>query len=133
MKFTIEMNIYELNRSIKSGTLEALVADVQAHEEETRRAPKAEKEVKAPAPDPEKKEEKKAPDILQWLLTPTEEKNEDTTPEITEVEVRAKFVELSKKGKKAELKTLLDEMGVSKVSELKPEQYAETMKRLEAI
>lgn len=127
MKFTIEMNIYELNRSIKSGTLEALVADVQAHEEETRRAPKAEKEVKAPAPDPEKKEEKKAPD------TPTEEKNEDTTPEITEVEVRAKFVELSKKGKKAELKTLLDEMGVSKVSELKPEQYAEAMKRLEAI
>lgn len=127
MKFTIEMNIYELNRSIKSGTLEALVADVQAHEEETRRAPKAEKEVKAPAPDPEKKEEKKAPD------TPTEEKNEDTTPEITEVEVRAKFVELSKKGKKAELKTLLDEMGVSKVSELKPEQYAEAMKRLEVI
>jgi len=127
MKFTIEMNIYELNRSIKSGTLEALVADVQAHEEETRKTPKVEKEVKAPAPDPEKKEEKKAPD------TPTEEKNEDTTPEITEVEVRAKFVELSKKGKKAELKTLLDEMGVSKVSELKPEQYAEAMKRLEAI
>jgi len=127
MKFTIEMNVYELNRTIKSGTLGALVTDVQAFEDETRKAPNVEKKVEAPAPDPEVEAEEKAP------KTPAEEKNEAYTPEITEVEVRAKFMELSKKGKKAELKALLDEMGVTKVSELKPEQYAEAMKKLEEI
>jgi len=36
MKFTIEMNVQELARSIQVGTLEALVRDVQTYEDEVR-------------------------------------------------------------------------------------------------
>ena len=54
-------------------------------------------------------------------------------PEITEVEIRAKFVNVSKKGKKTELKSLLTEMGVVKVSDLQPDQYQEAMAKLGAI
>ena len=53
--------------------------------------------------------------------------------EISEVEIRAKFVALSKKGKKAELKKLLTDFGVEKVSDLQPDQYQNAMAKLEAI
>lgn len=62
----------------------------------------------------------------------TAEKSEEASG-ITEVDIRAKFVELSKKGKRAELKNLLSELGVSKVSDIKPEQYHEAWAKLEAI
>lgn len=52
---------------------------------------------------------------------------------IAETDVRAKFVELTKKGKKEELKSLLTEFEVAKVSDLKPEQYADVMAKLEAM
>jgi len=53
--------------------------------------------------------------------------------DISVEKLRAKFVELSKKGKKAELKKLLSELGVSKVSDIKPDQYQDVMAKLEAI
>lgn len=54
-------------------------------------------------------------------------------PKISEVEIRSKFVALSKKGKKDELKALLTKMGVSKVSDLQPDQYQDAMSKLEAM
>lgn len=68
--------------------------------------------------------------------TKTKDKPEDPKvegKEISEVEIRAKFVALSKKGKKAELKKLLTDFGVEKVSDLQPDQYEAAMKKLEAI
>lgn len=62
----------------------------------------------------------------------TAEKSEEASG-ITEIDLRAKFVELSKKGKRSELKNLLSELGVSKVSDIKPEQYHEAWAKLEAI
>lgn len=62
----------------------------------------------------------------------TAEKSEEASG-ITEIDIRAKFVELSKKGKRSELKNLLSELGVSKVSDIKPEQYHEAWAKLEAI
>ena len=66
----------------------------------------------------------------------TKDKPEDPKvegKEISEIEIRAKFVALSKKGKKAELKKLLTDLGVEKVSDLQPDQYEAAMKKLEAI
>ena len=65
--------------------------------------------------------------------TSAEDKTADAPKEISEVEIRAKFVELSKKGKRSELKNLLSELGVSKVSDIKPEQYHEAWEKLGAI
>lgn len=72
----------------------------------------------------EKKEEPKKVEKKE------EPKKEEVETKFTEVEVRAKFVELNKKGKKAELKEMLDSFKVIKVSDLKPEQYAEVMQQL---
>lgn len=129
MKFTIEMNVHELSRSIAAGTLESLVTDIKSHEDQVRNGKQLKSEpivtpasTPAPAPQP-------APE------TPVEEKPTpvEAAPEITEVQLRAKFVELNKKGKKAELKTLLDGLGVAKVSDLQPEQYQAAWDGLEAI
>lgn len=122
MKFTIEMNIYELSRSIKAGTLERLVNDIKEHETEVRSG-----KTGIPAPDPQPVAKTPAPEAT---VVETPEKN---TSEITEVQIRAKFVELSRKGKKKELKALLSELGVEKVSDIKPEQYADAWARLEAL
>jgi len=128
MKITIEMNLYELNRTITSGSLPALTQDLLALENETRSvpgeaakqnekvAPVAVKTIKEAAETVETTEDKKAPEI-----------------KISEVEIRARFVELSKKGKKTELKDLLTTLGVEKVSDLKPEQYADAWERLGAL
>lgn len=48
-------------------------------------------------------------------------------------DIRKMFVTLSKKGKKAELKKILTGLGVDKVSDLKEEQFADAMAKLEAI
>jgi hypothetical protein len=115
------MNIHELSRSIQAGTLESLVKDAKQHEDESRKI-----EVKS---DTNKNDEKVS------KTEQKEPKSDEKEPksEITEVELRSKFVELSKKGKRDELKTLLSDMGVEKVSDLKPEQFGETMDKLEAM
>jgi hypothetical protein len=123
MKFTIEMNVHELSRSIAAGTLESLVNDIKSHEDQVRSEKAAQTKpapVAAPAPE--------APIAVEPTPTPA-----PSEPEITEVKLRAKFVELNKKGKKKELKALLDKLGVAKVSDIQPEQYEEAWAGLEAL
>lgn len=122
MKINIELNVYELNHSISTGSFQALCGDLQAADQEVKKTPKTNPATAASA-----ETEKKTP------AAPKEEPDEKVTAEISEVEIRAKFVELSKKGKKTELKELLTAMGVEKVSDLKPDQYPEAMAKLEAI
>lgn len=134
MKFTIEMNIHELSRSIKAGTLETLVTDIMSHENQVRSEQTAAVKdnsvptkavIDKPTPEATAKESTPAPEPIP---APEEKKTE-----INEVQIRAKFVELSKKGKKKELKTLLGQLGVEKVSDIKPEQYQEAWAGLEAL
>lgn len=123
MKFTIEMSVHELSRSIAAGTLESLVNDIKSHEDQVRSEKAAQTKpapVAAPAPE--------APIAVEPTPTPA-----PSEPEITEVQLRAKFVELNKKGKKKELKALLDKLGVAKVSDIQPEQYEEAWAGLEAL
>jgi hypothetical protein len=120
MKIHIELNVYELNHSMSTGSFQALCTDLQAADQEVKKAPKS----TPPPPETEKK-------TSDNPTTPTT--GAEASSEISEVEIRAKFVELNKKGKKNELKELLTYMGVEKVSDLKPEQYQEAMEKLEAI
>lgn len=118
MKFIVEMNVHELSRSISTGTLAALVEDIKSHEDQVRNGAKP-AQVAEPKPAPKQK------DTPPW---------EDPTGEkITDTQIRAKFVELSRKGKKKELKALLDKLGATKVSDITPEQYELAWAGLEAI
>lgn len=125
MKFNIELNVYELHYLMATGTFQTLCRDVQTVEADARKSSKA-------APDfvPETKNTTANETVSN---TEKEVSTEEAVTEISEVEIRAKFVELSKKGKKKELKDLLTAMGVEKVSDLKPEQYQEAWAKLEAI
>ncbi len=120
MKFIVEMNVHELSRSISTGTLAALVEDIKSHEDQVRNGAKP-----APVAEPKPKPAPKQKDTPPW---------EDPAGEkITDTQIRAKFVELSRKGKKKELKALLDKLGATKVSDITPEQYELAWAGLEAI
>lgn len=49
-------------------------------------------------------------------------------PEIKQEEVRKVLAEMSKRGKTAEVKALLEKYGASKLSEVKPKDYADLLK-----
>ena len=51
-----------------------------------------------------------------------------TEPEIKPEEVRKVLVEMSKRGKTAEVKALLEKYGASKLSEVNPKDYAYLLK-----
>jgi len=53
--------------------------------------------------------------------------------EITLSDLRAKGAELVKSEHREEIKALLEEFGAARIPELKPEDYAEFMRRMEAI
>lgn len=118
MKFIVEMNVHELSRSISTGTLAALVEDIKSHEDQVRNGAKP-AQVAEPKPAPKQKD------------TPPRE--DPAGEKITDTQIRAKFVELSRKGKKKELKALLDKLGATKVSDITPEQYELAWAGLEAI
>jgi hypothetical protein len=52
---------------------------------------------------------------------------------VTLVQVRARLAELSSEGKKDAIKKLMADLGVSKLTEVKEEQYAELMSAAEAL
>ncbi len=130
MKFTIEMNIHELSRSIAAGTLEGLVNDIKDHEAEVRAGKTIQPKIQPTTqPQPEPQESIESSSEVSNSASDSKEKES----KITEVDIRAKFVELNKKGKKKELKALLDKLGVAKVSDIQPEQYEEAWAGLEAL
>ena len=51
-----------------------------------------------------------------------------TEPEIKLEEVRKVLAEMSKRGKTAEVKALLEKYGASKLSEVNPKDYADLLK-----
>ena len=49
-------------------------------------------------------------------------------PKVKQEEVRKVLAEMSKRGKTAEVKNLLEKYGASKLSEVEPKDYAELLK-----
>ncbi|MDY7044063.1 hypothetical protein RVS70_07565 [Virgibacillus sp. M23] len=81
------------------------------------------KETKKETPKEEKKSKKEDPKPEK------EEKQEAEVPAIEDI--RAKTAEVSKSGKKAEIKELLSELGVNAISKIPEEKRAEYLERLE--
>lgn len=77
------------------------------------------------APEPKKAAKKK----------PAEKKPEPkaTTPAVTKTDLRNKGLELTKAGKSDEMKAVFEEFGAAKLSEVKEEDYAAVMEKLEAL
>ena len=136
MKFTIEMNIYELSRSIQAGTLEALVEDIKEHEDEVRSNRKTAVVPKTTSSTPETK------DPVTQNNPAVEEQVKDTEPEVAEErsstsitleDVRAAFIAKNSKANTAKLKALLNDFGVKKVTDLKESDFPKVIEALEAI
>lgn len=76
---------------------------------------------------------------VEMPVTDTPEVKEETKteaapkPEIKLETVRAKLADLSRAGKQAEAKKLLENLGVKKLTDLPPEKYPEIMKAAEGI
>lgn len=79
----------------------------------------------APAP---KEEPKKAAKKKEKKPEP-----KATTPEVTKTDLRNKGLELTKAGKSDEMKAVFEEFGAAKLSEVKEEDYAAVMEKLEAL
>ena len=58
---------------------------------------------------------------------------EENKPKVTLEQVRAKLADLTRKGKRAEVKKLLEVYGANKLSEVPPDKYSELMVRAEGI
>lgn len=115
MKMILEFNPAEALNAITSGALLELMEKAVSEESAVRNVVKKTKEAKEES---------------ETETKPTDNPKE---PKISAVEIRSKFVALSKKGKKVELKDLLADLGVAKVSDIKPEQYEDAMSKLEAM
>lgn len=132
MKFIIEMNVHELVRSIEAGTLEALVRDVQAHEDQVRKITKPiiTKSLSNVAETEEKVTESK-PKVAET------EKEEspvvEDPPQITIEQVRAAFIAKNSKDNTPKLKDILNQFGVKKVTDLQEKDFPAILKALEEI
>lgn len=118
MNITIKVEAPEIVEAINRLSQSILMATTPriVHDEP---APKA-KRVKAETPAP---------------IEPAPEA-ETPTPEaapVTLVQVRARLAELSSEGKKDAIKKLMADLGVTKLTEVKEEQYAELMSAAEAL
>lgn len=118
MNITIKVEAPEIVEAINRLSQSMATTSRIVHDEP---APKA-KRVKAEAPiEPAPAPEVEAP-------APTE-----PAPAVTLVQVRARLAELSSEGKKEAIKKLMADLGVSKLTEVKEEQYAELMSAAEAL
>lgn len=92
-----------------------------------------------PAEPAVKGETVKSAEIPAKAEEPKTSKNEQKEPEteqkaeVTLSDLRAKGTELVKNEHREEIKALLEEFGAARIPEVKPEDYAEFMSRMEAI
>ena len=71
-------------------------------------------------------EEKRNLDAFQKLA-------DEVAPKVTLEQVRAKLAELTRNGKREQVKALLNEFGANKLSEVPADKYAELMAKAEEI
>jgi hypothetical protein len=117
MNITIKVEAPEIVEAINRLSQSMATTSRIVHDEP---APKA-KRVKAEAPI----EPAPAPEVEAPVEAPA--------ANVTLVQVRARLAELSSEGKKDAIKKLMADLGVSKLTEVKEEQYAELMSAAEAL
>ena len=71
---------------------------------------------------------RKVAESLEELSKAIKELCEAEKPEVKPEEVRKVLAEMSKRGKTAEVKALLQKYGAEKLSEVNPKDYAELLK-----
>ena len=130
MKVTIEMTTQEALKSVQAGTLEALIESINADEaaEIKREAPSKTETKASPTTTTKKTTKPKVEKAPEPEDEPTPEPEADTE-EIPVETVRAALGNLMKAGKKAEVKALLAEFGVTKLADIDPEDYGVVLEK----
>lgn len=132
MNITIEMNTQEALTALQAGTLEALIESINNGQETEgtikREAPRKTETKASPTTTTKKTAKPKAEKAPEPEDEPTPEPEADTE-EIPVETVRAALGNLMKAGKKAEVKALLAEFGVTKLADIDPEDYGVVLEK----
>ena len=132
MNITIEMNTQEALTALQAGTLEALIDSINNGQETEgtikREAPSKTETKAAPTTTTKKTAKPKVEKAPEPEDEPTPELEADTE-EIPVETVRAALGNLMKAGKKAEVKALLAEFGVTKLADIDPEDYGVVLEK----
>lgn len=132
MKFVIEFNSSELVNAINSGVLLTLAESVSKTDSAAIKAGEIirEKQTKAAADKEPEKEDKQSP---KTNSEPEAHPQKEETVTYTLIQVREKLASLSRAGKQAQVKALLEKFGATKLSEVKEEDYAALMQDAEGL
>ena len=132
MNITIEMNTQEALTALQAGTLEALIESINNGQETEgtikREAPRKTETKASPTTTTKKTTKPKVEKAPEPEDEPTPEPEADTE-EIPVETVRAALGNLMKAGKKAEVKALLAEFGVTKLADIDPEDYGVVLEK----
>lgn len=152
MKFTIELNAHELKSTIMNGSLLSLAESIQDEEAKMKTAAeiinhkshksmmetenstpvaaptkdsskKVDSKTNNPEPEPEPEAKKEASDT----------KKETEAEKISFIQVREKLASLSRAGKQAQVRALIEKFGATKLSEINEEDYAALMQEAEKL
>jgi len=138
MKFSIELNSSELVEAINNGSLLALAEITSKTDTNAIEAAKIinnkEKAVEITAEEKEPMQ-KSAKDTKSSAKTnsETETSVSNDSKTYTFIEVREKLASLSRAGKQAQIKALIEKFGATKLSEVKEEDYAALMEEAEGL
>ena len=132
MNIIIEMTTPEALTALQTGTLEALIESINNGQETEgtikREAPRKTETKASPTTTTKKTTKPKVEKAPEPEDEPTPEPEADTE-EIPVETVRAALGNLMKAGKKAEVKALLAEFGVTKLADIDPEDYGVVLEK----
>lgn len=138
MKFSIEFNSAELVEVINNGMLLALAETASKTDTSALAAAKIIRHEKPSKTEAEKEPVQESIEDLK-LSNNTKPDPEPETPSKKEtktytlIEVRNKLASLSREGKQAQVKALIEKFGATKLSEVKEEDYAALMQEAEGL
>lgn len=115
----------ELNANAEAA-MEAMAGAGEKAEDKPKRTRKAKAE---PAKEPEPQPEPAGDEDIVVL----DDEPAGDEPTYTLVGVRSKLAGISQAGKQAQVKALIESFGAAKLTEIDPSQYAEVMKKAEAL
>jgi 23S rRNA maturation-related 3'-5' exoribonuclease YhaM len=129
MKFTIEFNPTEFAEIIKNGTLMALAETVSKTDVSALAAAqviKSEQEAR-------KQNQNTAQESAEEIKPATKTEEQKEAPAYTMAQVKEKLTGLTRAGKQAQVKALIEKFGATKLSEIKEADYAALMQEAEGI
>lgn len=87
---------------------------------------------KGAKPEVPKEEVKETPPVTTETAAPGETAQASTPKEISFTDIRQLYLQKKDEGKQEKIKTILDEYGVKKLSEFKPDQFEEVFNKIKA-